>query len=78
MHMPHCRRPGGANGWRSPVTHACQYLRSVLKRRPSQQFIDELCTLAPVGTYAAMAEQILDSSPDCPGVRGSLASHRGS
>lgn len=64
MHTSDYRRRG--NGSQSAVTHVRHYLRSVLRRRPSPQFIDDLCTLAPVGTYAAMAEQVLDGSTGQP------------
>lgn len=60
MHTPDCRRCEGRSY--CAVTHVHHYLRSVLRRQPSQQFINNLCALAPVGTYAAMAEQILDGS----------------
>lgn len=63
------QRHGGNEARRSIVAFARRWTHPVLKRRPSQEFLDDLCSLAPVGMYAAMAEQILRRSERRSSVR---------
>lgn len=63
------QRHGGNEARRSIVAFARGWTHFLLKRRPSQQFLDDLCSLAPVGTYAAMAEQVLRRSERGSSVR---------